>query len=81
MKSMLMSGGESDSAQSILQDEVFHSPWETLYKTVCVERPPEYSFYQTLDIAWGDQDQYEVVHKLGRGKYSEVYEGCNIRNN
>lgn len=23
---------------------------------------------------WGDQDNYEVVRKVGRGKYSEVFE-------
>jgi casein kinase II subunit alpha len=60
---------------------VHHSEWETLYKTVCIDRPADYSFYQTLDITWGDEDMYEVVHKLGRGKYSEVFEGCNIVNN
>lgn len=27
------------------------------------------------------QDNYEVVRKLGRGKYSEVFEGVNIVNN
>lgn len=28
-----------------------------------------------------DQDDYEVVRKVGRGKYSEVFEGVNIVNN
>ena len=27
------------------------------------------------------QDDYEVVRKVGRGKYSEVFEGVNIVNN
>ena len=27
-----------------------------------------------------DQDDYEVVRKVGRGKYSEVFEGVNIVN-
>ena len=27
------------------------------------------------------QDDYEVVRKVGRGKYSEVFEGINIANN
>lgn len=55
--------------------------WDTLYKTVCVERPADYSFYQHLDISWGNQESYECLHKLGRGKYSEVYEGINSHNN
>ena len=28
-----------------------------------------------------DQDDYEVVRKVGRGKYSEVFEGINVANN
>jgi casein kinase II subunit alpha len=28
-----------------------------------------------------DQDDYEVVRKVGRGKYSEVFEGINTVNN
>jgi serine/threonine protein kinase len=28
-----------------------------------------------------DQDDYEVVRKVGRGKYSEVFEGVNSVNN
>ena len=30
---------------------------------------------------WGEQDDYEVVRKIGRGKYSEVFEGVNVANN
>lgn len=26
------------------------------------------------------QDKYEIIKKLGRGKYSEVYEGINTEN-
>jgi hypothetical protein len=27
-----------------------------------------------LHQQWGDQENYEVVRKVGRGKYSEVFE-------
>ena len=27
------------------------------------------------------QDNYEIIKKIGRGKYSEVYEGINTANN
>lgn len=30
---------------------------------------------------FSDQDDYEVVRKVGRGKYSEVFEGVNVTNN
>ncbi len=29
-------------------------------------------------MQWGEQDDYEVVRKLGRGKYSEVFEGRHV---
>ena len=28
-----------------------------------------------------DQDNYEVIRKIGRGKYSEVFEGYNVASN
>lgn len=32
-------------------------------------------------VAHRNQDDYEVVRKVGRGKYSEVFEGINTINN
>lgn len=37
--------------------------------------------YDALEIVWNAQDNYEIVRKVGRGKYSEVFEGVNIANN
>jgi casein kinase II subunit alpha len=37
--------------------------------------------YEALKEQWGDQDNYEVIRKVGRGKYSEVFEGVNVSNN
>ncbi len=34
--------------------------------------------YENLVVEWGEQDDYEVVRKVGRGKYSEVFEGINV---
>lgn len=36
--------------------------------------------YDNLMVSWGQQDNYEIVRKVGRGKYSEVFEGVNIQN-
>jgi len=33
--------------------------------------------YDNLTVAWGGQDKYEIVRKLGKGKYSDVFEGIN----
>lgn len=34
-----------------------------------------------LDWQCREQDDYEVVRKVGRGKYSEVFEGVHCTNN
>eukprot|EP00756_Hemistasia_phaeocysticola_P036473 Hpha_TRINITY_DN16645_c2_g1::TRINITY_DN16645_c2_g1_i1::g.179733::m.179733/K03097/CSNK2A; casein kinase II subunit alpha len=43
-------------------------------------KPKEYWDYESLQICWNTQDNYEVVRKIGRGKYSEVFEGLNCVN-
>ncbi|ORY89168.1 Pkinase-domain-containing protein [Leucosporidium creatinivorum] len=40
----------------------------------------EWYDYDQLTIAWGTQDQYEITKRLGRGKYSEVFEGIDTAN-
>lgn len=52
-----------------------------VYADVNVHRPREYWDYESLVVNWGDQEDYEVVRKIGRGKYSEVFEGMNVLNN
>ncbi|KAG8384297.1 hypothetical protein BUALT_Bualt04G0103700 [Buddleja alternifolia] len=52
-----------------------------VYTDVNVLRPREYWDYENLTVQWGDQDDYEVVRKVGRGKYSEVFEGVNVNSN
>jgi casein kinase II subunit alpha len=34
-----------------------------------------------INLLFSNQDDYQIVRKLGRGKYSEVFEGINITNN
>lgn len=46
-----------------------------LYHDVNVNRSRDYWDYETLAVNWGCQDDYEVLRKIGRGKYSEVFEG------
>ena len=42
--------------------------------------------YPEVSLSWHSsflraQDNYEIIKKIGRGKYSEVYEGINTLNN
>jgi len=46
-----------------------------VYADACEKRDQSYSNYDTISIPWGSQENYEIVRKLGRGKYSEVFEG------
>jgi hypothetical protein len=43
-----------------------------VYADVNVHRPRDYWDYEALQVSWGDQEDYEVIRKIGRGKYSEV---------
>lgn len=54
--------------RSVLSCIVFRS----VYADVNVHRPRDYWDYEALTVNWGDQEEYEVIRKIGRGKYSEV---------
>ncbi|KAL3895608.1 MAG: hypothetical protein SGCHY_004599 [Lobulomycetales sp.] len=40
-------------------------------------QPKEYWDYENVAITWGPQEPFEIVRKVGRGKYSEVFLGIN----
>ncbi|CAH1756379.1 8971_t:CDS:2 [Entrophospora sp. SA101] len=46
-----------------------------IYSNVNQNMPRDYWDYGNV------QDNYEIVRKIGRGKYSEVFEGVNVMNN
>ena len=52
-----------------------------VYADVNSHRPREYWDYEAHVVEWGNQDDYQLVRKLGRGKYSEVFESINVSNN
>jgi len=47
---------------------------------VNVHRPASYWDYEKFQIPWREQDDYQVFRRIGRGKYSEVFEGSNTSN-
>ncbi|KAH9755740.1 casein kinase ii subunit alpha [Citrus sinensis] len=52
-----------------------------VYADVNVHRPRDYWDYESLTVQWGDQEDYEVVRKVGRGKYSEIKREIKILQN
>jgi casein kinase II subunit alpha len=44
-------------------------------------RPSEYWDYESYAISWASQEEHQLVRKLGRGKYSEVFEAINVSSN
>ena len=59
--------------QSLLVHSNATSPsFLSVYPDVNVHRPRDYWDYEALTVNWGDQEEYEVIRKIGRGKYSEV---------
>src|SRR6201996_4433886 len=51
-----------------------------VYADVNAQMPRSYWDYDSVNISWGVLENYEVVRKIGRGKYSEVFEGINVVN-
>lgn len=52
-----------------------------IYTDVNYIRPEEYWDYELLDVKWNNMDSYKIISKIGRGKYSEVFEALCISNN
>lgn len=44
-----------------------------VYADVNSHKPREYWDYENYVVDWANQDDYQLVRKLGRGKYSEVF--------
>ncbi|KAF7639224.1 Protein kinase domain-containing protein [Meloidogyne graminicola] len=49
-----------------------------VYSDININKPREYWDYECHQIEWGNIDAYQLVRKLGRGKYSEVFEGIKV---
>lgn len=58
---------------------VDHATLPRFYAEANVGMPREYYDYEVTHVNWGCQDDYEVIRKVGRGKYSEVFEGVDVR--
>ncbi|GAM18498.1 hypothetical protein SAMD00019534_016730, partial [Acytostelium subglobosum LB1] len=48
-----------------------------VYDNVNSLQPSEYYEYENYKLDWSLPDKYEVINKVGRGKYSEVFCGVN----
>lgn len=51
-----------------------------VYADVNRYKPQEWWDYEAHVIEWGSIRNYEIVSKIGRGKYLEVFEGMNVIN-
>ncbi|EMG49184.1 cka Casein kinase II subunit alpha [Candida maltosa Xu316] len=49
-----------------------------VYTDVLASKPQSYWDYDDLNIKWNAQENYEIIKKLGRGKYSEVFLGIDL---
>jgi len=50
-----------------------------VYADANTRRPKQYWDYESHMVEWGNQDDFQLVRKLGRGKYSEVFEAIDIK--
>lgn len=61
-----------------VDSDIVADPVARVYADVNDRMHPSYWDYDKLVLKWGQQDNYEIIKKIGRGKYSEVFEGINI---
>jgi casein kinase II subunit alpha len=53
-------------------------PLPQSYANVNSNTNTEYWDYESLRVPWGSPDDYTIHKKLGRGKYSEVFDGYHV---
>ncbi|KAK8799728.1 hypothetical protein WA158_006276 [Blastocystis sp. Blastoise] len=51
------------------------------YADAVSQQPEDYMQYEDMEIKWGSPDRYEIVEKVGRGKYSEVFKAVDLQTN
>eukprot|EP00461_Guttulinopsis_vulgaris_P004511 UN04513 len=52
-----------------------------IYPQVNANLPRKYWDYDNFATHWNEPDNYEVIRRLGRGKYSEVFEAVDVTTN
>eukprot|EP01017_Pseudomicrothorax_dubius_P029632 TRINITY_DN3619_c0_g1_i1.p1 TRINITY_DN3619_c0_g1~~TRINITY_DN3619_c0_g1_i1.p1 ORF type:complete len:346 (+),score=101.08 TRINITY_DN3619_c0_g1_i1:66-1103(+) len=48
------------------------------YADVCLKQGASYFNYESVELQFGQQSDYEITGRLGRGKYAEVFEGIKL---
>uniref|UniRef100_A0A1B6EYA4 non-specific serine/threonine protein kinase n=1 Tax=Cuerna arida TaxID=1464854 RepID=A0A1B6EYA4_9HEMI len=51
-----------------------------VYTDVNSKKPREYWDYESHIISWGQHDNYQLVTRLGGGKFSDVFEAVDLTN-
>ena len=78
--STLLSASVATAPAMALNNTAGATSLARVYADVNANMPRSYWDYDSVNISWGVLENYEVVRKIGRGKYSEVFEGINVVN-
>lgn len=52
-----------------------------VYASVNDRKPKSYWDYENATLLWNSIDPYEIVSKIGQGKYSDVFKGVDTKTN
>ncbi|CBK21776.2 uncharacterized protein [Blastocystis hominis] len=50
-----------------------------VYADVISDMPEGYANYDSLTISWQSPERYQIIRKVGRGKYSEVFKAIDMK--
>lgn len=76
----------SPPSATLAADQPSSTPMDTMdslsisrvYSDALSSKSQTFWDYENLNITWNSQDDYEIIKKLGRGRYSEVFLGTKI---
>lgn len=71
--------GQSHSHRPSFSSRMASKSIARVYTNANSTQPRDYWDFELVEFPYGSQDNYQIISKVGRGKYSEVFLGVDVR--